>query len=50
MPETSVLERFYGDKCVHYRVLKENIAKTCKQGEGLEEKEPTQSMKQPFRV
>ena len=25
-----VLERFYGDKCVNYRVLKENIAKTCK--------------------
>ena len=25
-----VLERFYGDKCVNYGVLKENIAKTCK--------------------
>ena len=25
-----VLERFYGDKCVNYRVLKEHIAKTCK--------------------
>ena len=24
------MERFYGDKCVNYRVLKENIAKTCK--------------------
>ena len=23
-------ERFYGDKCVNHRVLKENIAKTCK--------------------
>ena len=21
---------FYGDKCVNFRVLKENIAKTCK--------------------
>ena len=28
--ENDVLERFYGDKCVNYRVLKENIAKTCK--------------------
>ena len=26
----NVLERFHGDKCVNYRVLKENIAKTCK--------------------
>ena len=26
----NVLEPFYGDKCVNYRVLKENIAKTCK--------------------
>ena len=28
--KNDVLERFYGDKCVNYRVLKENIAKTCK--------------------
>ena len=25
-----VLERFYGDKCVNYRALKETIPKTCK--------------------
>ena len=25
-----VLGRFYGDKCVDYRALKETIAKTCK--------------------
>ena len=25
-----VLERFYGDKCVNYCVMKENIAKACK--------------------
>ena len=28
--EHDVLERFYGDKCVHLRALKETIAKTCK--------------------
>ena len=28
--KTDVLERFYGAKCVNYRVLKGNIAKTCK--------------------
>ena len=28
--EHDVLERFYGDKCVDYCVLKETIAKTCK--------------------
>ena len=28
--KNDVLERFYGDTCVTYRVLKENIAKTCK--------------------
>ena len=28
--KNGVLERFCGDTCVNYRVLTENIAKTCK--------------------
>ena len=35
--KNDVLERFYGDKCVNYRVLKENIAKTLQKTRDLEE-------------
>ena len=30
MVKHDVLERFYGDKCVNCRALRETIAKTCK--------------------